>query len=149
MIQALLQSEVAQVIGAQLVAQERGELFVLFEESILPVGAVDVVAMLALIDDGAELAAERLGQSDCEDLADFVRGQAPQPQLAGTLKDFMDGEVAFEDEIAAVLGLVDGVEARQIHRGAFLLGKLRAQDQSPVIQLFPHDFRAEPVGGGL
>ena len=49
-IQAFLQTEVAQVVGAKLIAEEAGELFVLFEEGVLPVSAEDVVAMLNLID---------------------------------------------------------------------------------------------------
>ena len=39
-----------------------------------------------------------------ENLADLVRGQPPQPNLAGTFEDAVDGEVAFEDEIAAAQG---------------------------------------------
>src|SRR6266849_124751 len=114
MVQTLLQAEVAQVVGAQFIAQEGGELLVLFEEGILPVSAVDMVAVLDLIDDGAELATELLDQTEAEDLADLVRGQTPQPQLAGTLENLVNGGVPFEDEIAAVFDLVDGVEARQI-----------------------------------
>src|SRR5579859_3614722 len=51
MIEPFLQTEVTQVIGAKLVAEEAGELLVLFEKSVLPVGAEDVMAMLDLIDD--------------------------------------------------------------------------------------------------
>ena len=40
-----LQSEVGEVVGAELVAQEGGELFVLLEEAVLPVGAEDVMAV--------------------------------------------------------------------------------------------------------
>jgi len=149
MVQTLLQAKVAQIVGAQFIAQERRELLVLFEERIFPVGTIDVVAVLDLIDDGTELATEFLGQTDAEDLADLVRGQAPQPQFAGALKHFVDGEVTFENEVPAVFDLVNGVEARQVHGGAFFLGKLGTQDQSPVVQLFPDQFRAEPVGSGL
>ena len=38
-IEPFLQTEVAQIIGAKLVAEEAGELLVLFEKSILPIGA--------------------------------------------------------------------------------------------------------------
>ena len=84
-----------------------------------------------------------------EDLADLVGGQPPEPNLAGAFEDAVNGEVALEDEIAAVLDLVDGVEAAEIHRGALPLGELRAQDQRPVVQALADDLRAEPVGGGL
>ena len=56
-IEPLLQAEVAQIVGAQFVAQEAGELFVLLEKGVLPVGAEDVMAVLDLIDDGGEFAA--------------------------------------------------------------------------------------------
>ncbi len=51
MIEPFLETEIAQVIGAKLVAEEAGELLVLFEERVFPVGAEDVMAMLDLIDD--------------------------------------------------------------------------------------------------
>ena len=38
MVQSFAQAEVGEVVGAELVAQEGGELFVLFEESVLEVG---------------------------------------------------------------------------------------------------------------
>jgi hypothetical protein len=57
MIEPFVQAEVAQVVGAKLHAQEAGELLVLFDESALPVGAEDVMAMLDLIDGSAKLSA--------------------------------------------------------------------------------------------
>src|ERR1035438_9436789 len=53
--------------------------------------------------------------------------QPPQSNLAGAFENAVDGEVAFEDEIAGVLDLVDGVEAVQIHRAPLPLGELRTQ----------------------
>ena len=139
MIEAFLQAEVAQVVGAEFVAQEAGELFVLFEEGVFPVGAEDVMAVLDLIDDGGEFPAQPLVQPDAEDLADAVGRQPPQADLATALEDLVDGEVAFEDEVPAVLDLRDGVEARQVHLAAFLLGELRPEDEGPVIELFADD----------
>jgi hypothetical protein len=57
MVQSFLEPEVGEVVGAQLVAQERGEFLILLEEGVLEVGAEDMMAMLDLIDDGGELAA--------------------------------------------------------------------------------------------
>jgi hypothetical protein len=57
MIEPLLQAEVAQIVGTEFVAQIAGELFVLFEESVFPVGAEDMVAVLDLIDHGGQFAA--------------------------------------------------------------------------------------------
>lgn len=110
MIETFLQTEVAQIIGTKLVAQEARELLVLFEKSILPVSAEDVMPVLDLVDHGGQFAAQPLVQSDAEDLADAVGGQPPQADLAAALEDFVDGEVALENEIPAVLDLGDGVE---------------------------------------
>jgi hypothetical protein len=57
-IQALLESEVLEIVGAELVTQECGEFLVLLQEGVLEVGAIDVMAMLDLVDDGRELAGD-------------------------------------------------------------------------------------------
>src|SRR6201984_535575 len=51
-VQSLLEAEVGEVVGDQLVAQEGGELFVLFEEGVFEVGAEDMMAGLRGIEDG-------------------------------------------------------------------------------------------------
>src|SRR5579864_447149 len=149
MIETFLEAEVAQVIGAKLVAEEAGELFVLFQKSILPVGAEDVMAMPDLIDDGGEFPMQPFVEPHAEDLADPVGRQPPQAYFTTSFKDFVNGEVAFENEIAAVLDLRDGVEAGQAHLLAFFLGELWSQEQGPVIELFANGRRTQPVSGGL
>ena len=57
MVQAFVETEVVKVVGAELVAQEHRELFILPEDGVLEVSAEDMMAMLDLIDDGGELAA--------------------------------------------------------------------------------------------
>src|SRR6516162_8075036 len=57
-IQALLEGEVLEIIGAELVPQECAELLVLLQEGVLEVGAIDVMAMLDLVDHGRELAGD-------------------------------------------------------------------------------------------
>jgi hypothetical protein len=57
--------------------------------------------------------------------------------------------VAFEDEVAAVLNLGDGVEAGEAHPGALLWGELRTENERPLVELLANDGRAEAVGGGL
>src|SRR5579859_5249149 len=84
-----------------------------------------------------------------EDLANPVGRQPPQADFAASLKDFVNGEVALENEIATVLDLRDGVEARQVYPVAFFLGELWSQDQGPVIELFANGRRTEPVSGCL
>src|SRR5260370_42357864 len=71
-LESFLQAEVAQVIGAKLVAEKTRELLVLLKEGVLPVGAEDVMAMLDLFEDGCEFAMQSLVQADPEDLANAI-----------------------------------------------------------------------------
>ena len=68
---------------------------------MFPVGAKDVVAVLDLVDHGGQFAALPLFAA-AEELADAVGGQAPQSDFATALEDFVDGKIAFEDEIPAL-----------------------------------------------
>src|SRR5437867_11023107 len=149
MFQAFLELEVAEVVGAELVAQESGELFVLFEESVFPVSAEDVMAVLDLLQGGVQLAGQAAGDAGAEDFRDLLGRETPQTQLATALEEAMDGEVAFEDEIAAVLDLTNSIEAPQVHGGPLPPGKFRTQHQGPVFQALPDHFRCEAVSGGL
>src|SRR5580704_17624503 len=72
-----LRRKSGRVVGDKLVAQEGGELFVLFEEGVLEVGAENVMAALNAIDDGGQLAAHPAVHTGAEDLSDFVCSQAP------------------------------------------------------------------------
>lgn len=92
---------------------------------------------------------QALAQADAKDLADAVGRQSPEADLAASLEDLVDGEVALENEVPAILDLGDGVEAGEVHLGALLLGELRTQDERPVIELLADNRRAQPVGGGL
>src|ERR1700733_12144340 len=105
MIEPFLQAEVAQVIGAKLVAEEAGELLVLFEEGVLPVGAEDVMAMLDLIDERGKFPMQLFVQTHAEDLADPIRRQTPEVDFAAPFEDLMNREVTLENEIPAVLDL--------------------------------------------
>src|SRR5580692_7491815 len=146
MVESFLQAEVAQVIGAKLVAEEAGELLVLFEEGVLPVGAEDVMAMLDLIDDRGQFPMQSFVQAHAEDLADPIRRQTPEADFTASFEDLVNREVTLENEIPAVLDLGDGVEAGQADLLALLLGKLWPQDQGPVIELFANDGRTQPIG---
>ena len=42
-VQALLQSKIGQIVGADLIAQKRGELFILLDEGVFEVGPEDVM----------------------------------------------------------------------------------------------------------
>ena len=129
-VQALPEPEVLEVVGAELVAQERRELLVLLQEGVLEVGAIDMMAMLDLVDDGGELAGHLAVQSLPEDLGDLVGCYPPQPpQLTASLEELVDGEVTFEDEVAAIFDLRDRLKAREIDAFALLDGELRPQDQ--------------------
>src|SRR6516165_1102254 len=72
-----------------------------------------------------------------------------RPHLAAALENLMDWKVTLEDEVAAILDLPDGVEARQVDQFALPLRKLRSQDQCPVIELLLNELWAKPIGGSL
>src|SRR5205085_5170870 len=97
-VQTLLQLEIGQIIGTDLITQKGGELFVLLDEGVFEIGAEDVMSVLDLLQGGIEFSLQFLGDTDAEDFADLVRGQPPQPNLAGAFEDAVDGEVAFENE---------------------------------------------------
>ena len=96
MIEAFLQAEVAQIVGTKFIAQVAGELFVLFEKGVLPVGAENVMAVLDLIDDGGEFSVQPLVEPNAENLADAIGRQTPQADFAASLEDLVNGEMAFE-----------------------------------------------------
>src|SRR6202008_2399412 len=112
MIQSLLETEVVEVVGTEFVAQEHRELLILPENSIAKVGAEHVMAVLDLIDDGKELAPVVALKARAEHLGYLVRSQSPQAKLTASLEQFVDGKVALEDEIEAVLDLTDRIAAR-------------------------------------
>src|SRR5438132_9665021 len=108
-----------------------------------------MMTMLDLIDDSAKLAAQLLSQPHAEEFRDPVGSQSPKADLAAAFENLMDRETALEDEVAAILDLPDGVEARQVDLFALPLGKLWPQDQRPIVQLLLNDLWAEPIGGSL
>src|SRR5215470_954282 len=84
-----------------------------------------------------------------KNLRDLVRRQPPQPELAASLEQLVDREVALEDEVAAIFDLGDRVEARQIDLLALFLGELRPQNEGPVVEPLANDFGAQLVCGSL
>src|SRR5215467_344839 len=149
MLQTFLEPEVGQVVGAELVAQEGGELLVLLEEAIFPVGPEDVMPMLDLLQGGVQLAPQSAGDPGAKDFRDLVSSEAPQAKLTTALEEAMDGEMAFENEVAAILHLADSVKAPQVHGGSLSLGELRTQHQGPVFQALSDHFGGQAVRGGL
>src|SRR2546422_7339982 len=79
MFEAFLEPEVSEIVGAEFVAQEGGELLVLFEESIFPVGAEDMMAVLDLLQGGVELAWQSAGEAGGAEFLDLLGGGTPQP----------------------------------------------------------------------
>src|SRR6267142_465325 len=105
MVQSLPETEIGQVVGDQLVAQEGGELFILLQKGVLEVGAEDMMTVLDAVDDGGQLAAHLAVQPGAEDLGGLGGGQPPQAELAAALEQLVDGKVALEDKVAAILDL--------------------------------------------
>src|SRR5262252_9056741 len=108
-----------------------------------------MMTMLNLVDDSAKFAAQLLSQPHAKEFRDPVGRQSPKADLAAALENLMDWKVALEDEVAAILDLPDGVEAREVDQFALPLGKLRSQDQCPIVQLLLNDLWAKPIGSSL
>jgi hypothetical protein len=70
-------------------------------------------------------------------------------ELAAAFERLVNGKVALEDEVAAVLDLGDRIKAREVELLALLGGELRPQDEGPVVEPFADNLRAQLVGGGL
>ena len=79
MLQSFLQAEVAEVVGADLGAQEGQELLILLDEGVLPVSAEDMVPMLDLLQGGVKLAAQAASDAGAEDLREVIGGPAQTP----------------------------------------------------------------------
>jgi hypothetical protein len=79
MIEPFLQAEVAQVVGTEFVAQEAGELLVLFEEGVFPARPENMMTVLDPVDHRREFSVQPFVQPDAEDFADPIRRQPPQP----------------------------------------------------------------------
>ncbi len=88
-------------------------------------------------------------QTGAEDRGNLVGGEPPQAEFAAALEQLVDGQVALEDEVAAVLDLRDGIEARQVDLLSLLGGELRPQQEGPVVEPFADDWRTQSVGSGL
>jgi len=108
-----------------------------------------VVAMLNLLDDRVQLAFQLFGDALPEDLGDLVGRHAPQADFTAALEYLVDGEIALEDEVAAVFDLADGIEAAQVHRRPFAFGKLRPQYQCPVLESLADRVGGKAIRGGL
>ena len=101
MLEAFFQLEVGKVIGAELVAQEHGELLVLPEEGMLAIDPEDMMSLRHLLEYGVQLPLVPPGQAQAEELGDLVGGQLSEAELAGPREERVNREAALEDEIAA------------------------------------------------
>src|SRR5690348_8065197 len=107
------------------------------------------MAMVDLLQRALEFAAPPPADPKTEDLSDFVGQQSKQTHIARTFEQFMNREVAPEDEIPAVLDLLNRMVALQIDRLSIGFAELRSYDQSPVIEALADDIGIQAVGGGL
>src|SRR2546429_8113473 len=100
MFEALLEPEVSEIVGAEFVAQEGGELLVLFEESIFPVGAEDMMAVLDLLQGGVELAWQAAGEAGGKHFRGILGGGAPKAPPTNPVRGGVGGGGAAESENA-------------------------------------------------
>ena len=71
------------------------------------------MTVLDLVDDRGQLAAHAAIAIDAgaEDGGDLVGAEPPQAEFAAALEQLVDGKVALEDEVAAILDLGDRIKA--------------------------------------
>ena len=77
MLQVFSQTEVVEVVRAELVAQKHGELLVLSQNRVAEIDPEHMMAMCDLIDDGVKLAPVPAVQAGAEDLGNLVGRQPP------------------------------------------------------------------------
>ena len=118
-VQPFLQAQISEVVRAEFIAQEGGKLLVLFDERVFKVGAEYVMAVIDPFDRTVEFAAQSLCQALAENFGNPAAGHAPESHIAGAFEDLADREAVFEDEIAAVLNLSQGVKPAQVDAAAF------------------------------
>jgi len=128
MVEALGEPEIPEIVAERLQPQEGGKLLVHSHDRVLGIGAQHMMAMFGSLQHVAQLAADAFVQAPAEDLRDAVGAQAQQTQIAGALEQPVDGEVAPEDQVAAVLDLLDGVVTAEIDRMAVFFGELGTDD---------------------
>lgn len=148
-IERFLQMKVSEVVAAHFAPEESKKLLVLFDKGVLEVGSQDVMTVLDSLKGRMQLALELFADALTEELRDFVSGQKQKPQLAGALEEVSNGEMALKDEVAAVLNLADGVEARKVHRLSLPLREFGSQHKRPVVQPLTDELWAKPIGSGL
>ena len=129
--------------------QKRGAFIVHPEHGALGAGAEDVVAMLDVLQERLQFAAEPFGEPEPEDLRDFSERQPKQADEQERSKSLWIGRMATKDEVPAVLDLLKRVMPTEVDRGTIFLGKFRADGPGPVLEALANDRRAEAVGGGL
>ncbi len=148
-VERLGEPEVGQSIAQDLEPQERGTLLVHPQHGALGASPEDMMAVLDLFEKGLQFATEPLGEPEPEDLRDLVRGQSKQAEVAGSLEQFMDRQVAPKDQVSAVLDLLEGVVPAEVDRRAIFGGELRADRPGPVLQALTNDRRTEAIRRGL
>ena len=60
MVEPFLEAEVAQVIGTEFIAQEAGELLILFQKGVFPVRSENVMTVFDLLEHGSEFSIQSL-----------------------------------------------------------------------------------------
>src|SRR6266404_227357 len=109
-----------------------------------------MMPVLNALDHGLQLAFEAFGQTLTEQIGNAIGGEKIGAQLAGPAEDGLNGPTAFEDEIAAVLDLADGIEAVQAAtERTFFERELGSQDEGPMVDALLKELPGQAIGSGL
>ena len=149
LIQSLFEVKVSKVVAAGFNPEERPELLVLFDKRMVAIGSEYVMALLDAIKGSMELPVKASGHAVPKELRDGVGGNRGESKFTGALEQAVDHEMPVKDNIARPLDLGDEVVPVKAHAGSFFLGKLRSEQEGPVLNALLDAFGGEPAAGAL
>jgi hypothetical protein len=105
-------------------------------------GAQHVMSMVDSVQHDLQLSTQPLVHAEAEDLGDLVRHQSHQADVARALVQLVNRKVLAEDQIPAVLDLLDRIVPAQVDRLAIFLREFGPGQKGPVVESLLED-----VGG--
>src|SRR5439155_11337629 len=137
------------IVAERFDAEKRGELFVHPQYGVLPAGAQHVVSVVDFLQHGLELSTKPFVETETEEVGNLIRGQPHQSDIARAFIQLMDWKVALENEVPAILDLLNRKQPVEIDSSPFFFGKLGSEGKTPVVEPLADDVGAQTIGSGL
>ena len=148
-LQSFFEVEVRKVIAARFDTEERPELLVLLDKSMLAIGPEYVMTLLDTVEGGMELPGKSTRDPVPEEGGDRIGTHRRESAFTGARDQAITREMTMEDHIARPLDRGDEGVAAQTHAGSLFPGKLRSEQEGPVVDALPNTFGGEPATGTL